>query len=96
MNFDQENVAPFLAELDAKFGFGLDVKKLEEFSVSVPIDMEKSVVVEISISGRKTTMEFRVFMDDVNSPDLYMFFDSEGTSKSVERFMLNWAEAKGM
>lgn len=96
MNFDMENIVPFLAELDAKFQFGLDVDKLGSFSASVPVEAEKSIIVDILISGRKTKMEFRIFMDDIDAPDLYMFFDSKETSESVGGFMMNWAEARGM
>jgi hypothetical protein len=96
MNFDLENVVPFLTELDAKFKFGFDVKKLGEFAASVPIQAEKSIVVDILHSGRKTKMVFRAFMDDVDAPDLYMFFDSLELAESVGDFMIGWAEARGM
>lgn len=96
MNFDLGNVVPFLTDLDAKFKFGLDVKELGIFSTAVPVEAEKSVVVDIFDSGRKSKMEFRVFMDDIDAPDLYMFFDSSKLSESVGNFMMNWAEARGM
>jgi len=96
MNFDQENVVPFLTDLDANFKFGLDVNKLGKFSTAVPVQAEKSVVVDILDSGRKSKMEFRVFMGDIDAPDLYMFFDSSILSESVGKFMMNWAESRGM
>ncbi len=96
MNFDLENVVPFLIELDNKFKFGLDATKLGNFSSTVPIDTEKSIVVDISYSGRKTKMEFRTFMDDIDAPDIYLFFDSPELSESVGDFMMEWAEARGM
>ncbi len=96
MNFDLDNVVPFLSELDAKFELGINVKKLGEFSASVPLESEKSIVVDILDSGRKTKMEFRVFMDDIDAPDLFMFFDSKELSESVGNFMMSWAEARGM
>lgn len=37
-------------------------------------------------------MKFCVFMDDINAPDLYMFFDSKELSKSVNNFMVEWGE----
>jgi hypothetical protein len=96
MNFDQENVVPFLTDLDANFGFGLDVNNLGKFSKSVPVEAEKSIVVDILNSGRKSKMEFRVFMDDIDAPDLYLFFDSSKLSESVGDFMMIWAESRGM
>jgi len=96
MGFDLENVAPFLIDLEAKFKFGIEVNTLSKFVASVPIEEEKSIVVEIFDSGRKTNMTFRVFMDDVDAPDLYMFFDSSSLSEAVGDFMLRWAEENGM
>lgn len=96
MNFDLGNVAPFLTELDSKFNFGFDVKELEKFVSKVPLETEKSVVVSILVAGRESKMEFRVFMDDIDAPDLYMLFDSSELSESVSNFMMSWAEAGGM
>jgi hypothetical protein len=74
MGFDLENVAPFLADLEAKYKFGIEVNNLAEFAASVSVEEEKSIIIKISDSGRNSKMEFRVFMDDVEAPDLYMFF----------------------
>lgn len=96
MNFDLENVVPFLAELNANFKLGLDVKMLGEFSASILANAGKSIVVDILDAGRETKMEFQVFMDDIDAPDVYMFFDSGELSESVGDFMMSWAEARGM
>ncbi len=96
MNFDLENVVPFLTELNARFELGLDVKKLGELSASVPAESEKSILVDILDSGKIAKMEFRVYMDDIDAPDLYMFFNSKELSESVGDFMMSWAEARGM
>lgn len=96
MGLDLENVAPFLTDLEAKYKLGIEVNKLAEFAASVPVKEEKSIIIEISDSGRNSKMEFRVFMDDVDAPDLYMFFDSSQLSESVGNFMLGWAEEHGM
>lgn len=41
MNFDLESVVPFLTELNTNFEMGFDVKKLGEFTASVPLNAEK-------------------------------------------------------
>ena len=41
-------------------------------------------------------MEFRVFMDDIDAPDLYLFFESSNLAEQVGDFMIEWAEARGM
>ena len=86
----------FLDELNANFKLGLDVKMLGEFSASIPANAGKSIVVDILDAGRETKMEFQVFMDDIDAPDVYMFFDSSELSESVGDFMMSWAEARGM
>lgn len=96
MGFDLEDVVPFLTDLDAKYKFGIEVNKLAEFAASVPVEEEKSIIIEISDSGRNSKMEFRVFMDDIDAPDIYMFFDSRQLSEAVGNYMLSWAEEHGM
>ena len=96
MNFDLENVVPFLSELDAKFKFGLDVNKLGKFASSIEIYKEDSLIVEITHSEKKTRMEFRVFMDDIDALELYLFFESTDLADQVFDFMMEWAEAQGM
>ena len=96
MNFDLENVVPFLTELNANLKLGLDVKELGEFSASIPVNTGKSIVVDILDAGREAKMEFQIFMDDIDAPDVYMFFDSSELSESVGDFMMSWAEARDM
>lgn len=96
MNFESENVLPFLKELNNKFNFGLNTEQLNEFVSSVPVEQEKSITVEIDLNENKSVMEFRVFMDDIDTPDLYLFFESEEVSDKVSDFMMEWAETQGM
>ena len=96
MNFDLENVRPFLIELDAKFKFGFDIEKMVKFSESIKVEKEESIFIEIISSGEKSTMEFHVFMDDIDAPDLYFFFEQAKLAKETGNFMIEWAEARGM
>ena len=96
MNFDLENVRPFLTDLENKFKFGLNVKNLEEFAKSVQVENERTTETEINFSGQTSLMEFRVFMDDIDAPDLYLFFESSELANNVSDFMMEWAEARGM
>lgn len=96
MNFDLENVSPFLIDLENKYGFGLNVKALEEFAISVQVENEKTIEAEITYSGQTSLMEFSVFMDDIEAPDLRLFFESSELSGSVGEYMMEWAEARGM
>lgn len=96
MNFDLESVEPFLYDLSNRFGLDLDVEKLYEFAAAVPVEDERAITVNISGSGRESVMGFRVFMDDTDAPDLYLFFESQELADAVGDFMLEWAEARGM
>lgn len=96
MNFDLENVVPFLNELDSKYKLGLNVDELGKFASSIKIENEDSMIVEITHSGKKAKMEFKVFMGDIEAPDLYLFFESSELADQVGDFMMEWAEARGM
>lgn len=96
MGFDLADIEPFLVALEAEFNFGLDVKVLTDFVASVPVEKEKYKLVDIVNQGLETKMEFRVFMDDVNTPDLYLFFESYEVAEAVSGFMFQWAESRGM
>ena len=96
MNFDMKNVSPFLTELNTKFDFGVDVKKLVEFTKVVPINSDKAIEVDIKIRGKKSTLRYGVFMSDLDSPDVYLFFDDYDITNEVDAFMLSWAENKGL
>ena len=96
MNFDLENVVPFLNELNKEFKFGLDISKLGKFTNSIAVEKEKSIIVDITHSKEKIKMEFKVFMDDIDAPDLYLFFESSELAEQVNDFMIKWAEKHGM
>ena len=95
MGFDLADVEPFLVALEAEFQFGLDVKVLADFAASVPVEMEKYKLVDIVSQGLEAKMEFRVFMDDVNTPDLYLFFESHEVAEAVSGFMFQWEKSQG-
>ena len=96
MNFDLENVRPFLKDLDAEFQLSLKVDQLFQFTSSVAIEAENVILVDITIGGESKKMQYRVFMDDIEAPDIYMLFDAEVQAEKVGDFMMQWAEARGM
>jgi len=96
MNFDLENVRPFLTELDAKFKFGLNINEMVAFAESVDVEDEKSLAVDISYEGQAFKMIFTVFMDDIEAPDLYFFLGQAELAEEIGGFMMEWAEARGM
>jgi len=96
MNFDQESVRPFLKELDSKFAFSLDIEKMVGFSESIEVEKEDLMYVQIDTVDGNSRLEFRVFMDDIDAPDLYFFFEQAELAQRVGEFMMEWAEERGM
>ena len=94
MNFDLEDVRPFLTELDSKFEFGLEIDKMVKFAETIDVQKEGTILIQIN-SGQHT-MTFHVVMHDANAPDLYLFFEQEELAKKVSRFMAEWADSRGM
>lgn len=96
MNFDLEHVLPFLTGLDEQFKFGLDVARLSELAASVKVGNQRSLLTDINLPGKPGKMEFSVFMDDIDAPDVYLFFETSALARDVGDFMTVWAEARGM
>jgi len=96
MGFDLEDVESFLEKLNVRFKLSLDVKTLLDFTCFMEVEDEQHMIVDIGKGAEKSKMEYRVFMDDVDAPDLYLFFESEELATQVGDFMLEWAETRGM
>ena len=74
-NFDAENVKPFLRRV-AKLiesGFGeSEIEKATAFINSTKHDDERATRFQINYRGQSAGMRVRVFMDDIDSPDIYI------------------------
>lgn len=98
MNFDAENVGPFLERIPAliESGFGPDErKKVLELLASLQIDDEKGLSFSIRYAGAKSTLEVRIFLDDAGAADLY-FFACQPLSIAIQAEMEKFADELGI
>ena len=96
MNFDLENVKPFLTKLDEQLNLNLPVSDLAMMAKQTTVGTEKSCTLQIEYGGSKTQIEYRVFMDGIEAPDLYFFTPSEALAKSIQGQMIAFADELGM
>ena len=98
MNFDAENVAPFLDRVSplVESGFGpTEKKKVLDLLASLKIDDERELSFSIRYSGKASTLKVRIFLDDVGAPDLY-FFACPPLSIAIQAEMEKFADDLGI
>ena len=96
MNFDLENVEPFLTQLESRLNLGLPVPELVAFTQSTAIDDERVSTLSVRFGGEVISLDYRVFMDDVDAPDLYFFTASEELCKAIGAELSDFAEKHGL
>jgi hypothetical protein len=96
MNFDSEHVQPFLEQLNANLGLRLPVSKLVEFTLSTEIEDERSTTFDLVFKGSKSQIEYGVFMDDVDAPDLSFWTSSSELARAIDSQMEIFADAHDM
>jgi len=75
-NFDSEMVRPFLERIRPFFdsGFGSDeVERICQVVATLAEDQEGTIAFQIRHAGKEAEFKVRVFMDDVDAPDIYFF-----------------------
>ena len=73
MNFDLDTVRPFLQRVRDKRGVDFDVDALTQYAEQTEIDTERRMRLTVGFEGRQSALRYGVFMDDIDSPDLYFF-----------------------
>lgn len=78
-NFDLEHVKPFLLRVSSLAeGLGpADINSLAKRVSAMPPDAEDSWDFEVIHRGVQTPLHIRVFMDDIDAPDVYFFTSPE-------------------
>lgn len=93
MNFDSENVRPFLEELKSAN------PHLVMNDVLVAIDSAlKNMAVEdtrVFTLNKARDLRLEIFLDDFEAPDLY-FFGSEAVIKTIDEALNSFADARGL
>jgi len=96
MNFDKENVRPFLERVNSNLSLGLDVDKLVEFTESLEVGEEKRLEFSVQYNGQTLGMIYQVYMDDIDAPDLYLFVETEELESAIQSEMVAFAESLGL
>ena len=98
MNFDSENVRPFLERLKPLIESGFsdeEILQVQRMMEVLKIDDEKELEFPIRYRGRQTVLRVGIFMDDVNAPDVYFFTDPE-LAKEIDKEMEKFADELGI
>jgi hypothetical protein len=98
MNFDLENVRRFLGRIasliDAGFGPS-EINSVVSLAENMQHDDEKTLTFQIRYRGKLTPFRVGIFMDDVDSPDMY-FFGPAGLAEQIDDEMERFCEELGI
>ena len=96
MNFDMENVKPFLERANKNLKLGLNIEQLIKHTSSVRPESEKSISLQATYLGKSIPLTYKVFMDDINAPDLYFFTPSKGLADALNNELVRFADELGI
>ena len=96
MNFDLENVGPFLDQLENRLHLGLPVADLVMFTRSTAVESENTRTLSVKYRGEVTRLDYRVFMDDIDAPDLYFGTSSKELSEAIDAELRQFADERGL
>lgn len=96
MNFDLENVEPFLTRINNRLNLNLPIDKLVWMTHETTIENEQSMTVQVTFENSKIQLEYRVFMDDIDAPDLYFFTPSKNLAESIEAELEAFSDELGI
>jgi hypothetical protein len=97
MNFDQEGVGPFLAQLSRSFTSGLEPSQAETLAQSIdslPVEQSGNWEYEVVACGRTERLVIVAFKDDVDAPDL-AFYSSPELAARIQLQLESFAKAQG-
>jgi hypothetical protein len=96
MNFDSDLVEPFLQRVSTLVtGFGAkEIAEVAQMIAELEVDDERELRFEVSDEGCWILLRVRVFMDDVDAPDLH-FFTTPELAKEIEQLLAEFREELG-
>ena len=97
MNFDTENLKPFLLRVAGfvEKGFAADEIDKVMALARLPHQSEEEVQFSVVYGGARAPLRVRVFMDDVEAPDVY-FFTSPQLAKRIDQELKAFCEELGI
>ncbi|WP_086606765.1 hypothetical protein [Erythrobacter donghaensis] len=96
MNFDLENVRPFLERLRDRRGIGFDVDALVPFTSGTEVNEERRMAQTAIFNGREVSLRYGVFMDDIDAPDLYFFVPNKALVAAINAEWEDFTEELGI
>jgi hypothetical protein len=96
MNFDLENVRPFLQQIEANLGLGIDVERLSTLTEKTEVETVNGSAFQITYEGKSVDVRFAAFMDDIDAPDLYFYVSDEQLANAIDAEMEKFCEAHGL
>jgi len=99
MNLDLENVETFLKRISLLIDNGFSDEQAStayRLTSSMALNEEQETEFNIVYQGNQEKLVYRVFMDDVESPDLYFFSSSELLPEAIANEYENMCEELGM
>ncbi|TWU50708.1 hypothetical protein Poly51_40010 [Rubripirellula tenax] len=98
MNFDLENVQPFLLRIAKHIESGFtdaEIKTVAEFVANTDVEDEREMTLSVVADGQSTPLVIRAFMDDIDAPDLY-FFTSANLAAKIDAEFESFCEELGI
>ena len=96
-NFDSDAVRPFLLRIQPliESGFGEpQIGQVCQVAETLAHDQERTLEFPIQHAGKRSTLQIRVFMDDVAAPDIY-FFSSPALRQQIKTEFQRFAKERG-
>jgi len=75
-NVDIANVRPLLLRIAQHVSEGFtesEIKRVGAFIAGTRFDSEREMTLSVVFSGKQTPFIIRVFMDDIDAPDVFVF-----------------------
>jgi MFS family permease len=97
-NFDSKMVRPFLERIQPfiESGFGsAQIEQVCQVVATLPHDQERTLEFQIRHAGKDARFEVHIFMDDIDSPDIY-FFSPSALKQQIESEFERFAEERGI
>jgi hypothetical protein len=97
-NFDSEMVRPFLERIQPfiESGFGsAQIEQVCQVVATLPHDQEHTLEFQIRHVGKDARFDVRIFMDDIDAPDIY-FLSPSALRQQIESEFHRFAEERGI
>ena len=66
------------------------------FTRSTAVESENTRTLSVKYGGEVTRLDYRVFMDDIDAPDLYFGTSSKDLSEAIDAELRQFADERGL